>query len=270
MGTASVVQDRGGSSLLHTRGTWSPREDRTMYAVCLALIWVGMIGGFALDFPNYLHQNPPAPMILHVHAVAYSVWMLIVTAQVTLVMKNRVRWHMTMGWFALGWACVMAVVGPWAVMSWMALNLPRLLHPPFPPPFLPSQFLAVNLADLVSFLALLSWGFMLRKNPAAHKRLMILSTVALADPGFARLMIHTLQPQVSTPFGFFWMVFYGNVLLVVLMTVWDLRRGRLMTQFVIGATGMLAVFCGAAMLFYWPPWQQATLGWVQAWARHFG
>jgi hypothetical protein len=268
MAISSTVQERRG--VLHTRGTWSPREDRTAFAVWLGVIWAGMIAGFGLDFPAYLHQSPPAPLILHVHAAVFAVWMLIVTAQVTLVMKDRVRWHMTMGWFAVGWACLMAVVGPWAVMSWMALNVDKLLHPPLRPPHLPAHFLAVNLVDLVGFLVLLGWGLTLRKNPAAHKRLMILATVSLADPGFARIATHVLTWHPSTPFGFFWLVFYGNVLLVALMLGWDWWRGRLMQQAVIGGVGMLAAMYGAATLFFWAPWQAMTLGWVQAWARHFG
>jgi hypothetical protein len=268
MGTLSAVHGRG--RFLHTRGAWTAREDRAAFAVWLGVIWVGMIAGFGLDFPNYLGQSPAAPLILHVHAAVFAVWMLIVTAQVTLVMKDRVRWHMKMGWFAAGWACVMAVVGPWAVMSWMALNVNKFLHPPLPRPLLPPQFLAVNLVDLLGFLVLLGWGLTLRKNPAAHKRLMILATVSLADPGFARISTNVLTWKPSSAFGFFWLVFFGNVLLLALMAWWDWWRGRLMKQFVAGAAGLLAIEYAAAMLFYWARWHATTLGWVQAWARHFG
>jgi hypothetical protein len=55
------------------------------------------------------------------------------------------------------------------------------LHAPSPYPFL-----SVHFVDIGGFLVLLAWGIALRKNPAAHKRMMILSTISLADPGFAR------------------------------------------------------------------------------------
>jgi len=260
MATTFAAQGRG--SVFHSRGLWSARDDRTAYAVWLGVLWVGMIAGFGLDFSKYLHESPAPPTILHVHAAVFAVWMLIVTSQVMLVMLNRVSWHMKMGWFALGWACVMTVVGIWAVMSWMALHIQNFLLPP--------QFLAVNLVDILGFVALLGWGLTLRKNPAAHKRMMILATVSLADPGFARLVIDALHPHVTTPFGFFWQVFYGNVLLVALMAGWDLWRGRLMKQFVAGAAGLLAAEYVAAMLFFWGPWQTTTLGWVVAWKHTFG
>ncbi|MGB6973748.1 MAG: hypothetical protein WBD67_03595 [Terracidiphilus sp.] len=260
MATASAVEGR--RSVLHTRGTWSAREDRTAFAVWLGVLWFGMFAGFGLDFHKYLAENPPPPTILHVHAAVYTVWMLILTAQVTLVMRNRVSWHMKMGVFAAGWACLMAVLGPWAVMAWEAVHLSQ--------PILPPQFLSVNIVDIGGFLALLAWGFTLRKNPAAHKRMMILATVSLADPGFARLAGDALNLHPVTPLEFFFRVFYGNVLLVAMMAGWDWWRGRLMRQFVLGAAALLAAESVAAMLFFWAPWQAATLGWVQAWARHFG
>ena len=49
------------------------------------------------------------------------------------------------------------------------------------------QFLSVNFGSLIAFVFFVSWGVALRGNPAAHKRIMILSTVAILDPGYGRL-----------------------------------------------------------------------------------
>ena len=73
----------------------------------------------------------------------------------------------------------MAFMGPAAFIS-VAAQAAKL-HGPFPVPFL-----SVNIVDIGGFLVLLAWGIALRKNPAAHKRMMILSSVSLADPGFNR------------------------------------------------------------------------------------
>lgn len=260
MGTLAASHER--RRVLQTRGTWKPREDRTMYAVCVGLLWVGMIAGFSLDFPKFSHQVPAAPTIVYVHAAVFTGWLLILTAQVMLVMTNRVRWHMTLGWLSLGWAGLMMVVGPWAAISLLAVQMKDAIPH--------AQFLAAQLAEMLCFATLLGWGVSLRKNSAAHKRVMILATVALAAPGFDRITTNLLTWKPSTPLGFFWLVFYGNVLLVALMALWDWRRGRLMRQFVVGAAGMLATLYAAGMLYYWGPWQATALGWVQAWARTFG
>jgi hypothetical protein len=165
-----------------------------------------------------------------------------------------------------GWAALMAVLGPWAAMSIQSGHLLRPDHSPESNP----PFLAVNLVDIIGFLVLLAWGIALRKNPAAHKRMMILSSVSLADPGFARLMSHSVEYRPHDAMGFFWFVFYGNVLLIALMAGWDWWRGRLVRSFAIGAAGLLAGEVLCVYLIFWAPWRTLTTGWVVEWARHFG
>src|SRR5579863_8620223 len=189
----------------HVRGTWSPREDRVPYAVWLGILWVGMIAGFGLDIPRFLHSKPPAPLIVHVHAVVFTVWMFLLTAQVLLVLGGRVTLHRKLGVFAVGWACLMAVMGPAAFIAIVAQA--AKLHGPFPYPFI-----SVHVVDIGGFLVLLACGIALRKNPAAHKRMMILSTVALADPGFSRFYGHFFTKDPTSVFPWFLSVFYGNLL----------------------------------------------------------
>lgn len=249
---------------LHVRGAWSARDDRTPSAVWLGVLWIGMIAGFGMDFSRFLRENPPAPKILYVHAAVFIVWLLLLSAQVLLVLGDRVAWHKKLGWFAAGWACLMAVLGPSAAPSIMAANLHSQGNT-IPPPFL-----AVNFVDIGGFLILLAWGVTLRKNPAAHKRMMILATVALADPGFARISGSLMPAEPSHVLSWFFYTFYGNVLLIALMTGWDWWRGRLMRSFVVGAGGLLAGFSIASLLYFWEPWKAFTMGLVEAWARHFG
>lgn len=246
---------------LHTRGTWSPREDRAPSAVWLAILWAGMIAGFGVDISRFAHENPPAPNILYVHAAVFTVWLLLLTAQVLLVLRDRVALHRKLGWLLAGWACLMGVLGPWAAMASQAVNLNG---PDGDPPFL-----SVNIVDIAGFLVLLAWGISLRKNPAAHKRMMILATVSLADPGFARFSGYLIPTEPPSVVVWFFYVFYGNVLLIVLMAAWDWWRGRLIRWFVVGALALLAGEYVSSFLYFWKPWHALALGWVQAWARHF-
>jgi hypothetical protein len=219
-----------------------------------------MLTGFGTDFPKYLHQTPPPSTILHVHAAVFTTWMLLLTVQTLLVLRDRVAIHRKLGVFAVGWACLMAIMGPWAAIEEQRLRL----HGPHSNPW----FLSLNLVDIAGFLILLAWGISLRKNPAAHRRMMILATVSLADPGFARLALFS-APIPHSAVAWFFFMFYGNILLIALMTAWDAWRGRLMRSFVIGATGLLTAEAFAAVLYFWPPWRALTLNWVTLWARHF-
>jgi hypothetical protein len=153
----------------------------------------------------------------------------------------------------------MAVLGPWAAISSQAVNLhnPAMFDPPF---------LSVNIVDILGFLVLLMWGLALRQNPAAHKRMMILATVSLADPGFSRFTGWLIAEPHSVVSWFLW-VFYGNALMILIMAAWDAWKGRLMRSFVIGASGLLAGELLASFLYFWAPWKTITTGWVLAWAK---
>jgi len=256
---ATVSAVSGSSRFWHVKGTWSARDDRTPSAVWLGILWIGMIAGFGVDFPLYLHANPAPPMVVHVHAVVFSIWMVILTAQVILVLGNNVSIHRKLGWVAAGWAGLMAVFGPWAAVAWQTVNFGL---PNGDPPFLAVQFL-----NLAGFLAILSFGIRLRKNPAAHRRMMILSTVALADPGFSRFSGWLWPNPPQTPLVSFFWIFYGNVLLILLMLGWDLWKKRLVRSFVIGSISLFGLEVTEAWLYFYPPWRLMTTNWVQAWTR---
>jgi hypothetical protein len=253
--TAPVL--RKSRAIWHVRGTWSAREDRVASAVWLGVLWVGIGAGFAVDFSRYLQESPAPPRIVHVHAAVFTVWMLLLTAQVLLVLGNRVAWHRRLGWFAAGWACLMAVIGPWAAIAWQAVHLQAPVG---------DVFLLVDLADTAGFLTLLAWAITLRKNPAAHRRLTILATIALADPGFGRLSAYFL-PEPTSPIPWFFLEFYGNLLLIVLMLGWDWWRGRLMRSFVLAAGALLASEAVATLLYLSAPCKALAIGWAAAWAK---
>jgi len=250
-------------TILHTRGSWSARDDRTPSAVWLGIWWVGLIAGFGVDIPRYFHENPAAPLIVHVHGAIFTVWTLLITAQVLLVVRDRVALHRKLGWLLAAWACVMAVMGPVAIMASEAANIQG--GPVYDPPFI-----AIAFENILCFVALVAWGMALRKNPAAHRRIMILTCVAIADPGFARFTGWIWPQPPTSMLVYFVYTFYGNMLLIAFMTAWDWYRGRLMRQFVFGAAGLLAAEFSATLLYFWAPWRAVSTSWVMAWARHFG
>jgi hypothetical protein len=254
--TASAFQTRRG--VLHVRGNWSAREDRVPSAVWLGILWVGMIAGFSLDIPVVLKYNPPVPRVIWVHGAVFTVWMILLTAQVLMVLGDRVAWHRKFGWFAVFWAALMAVMGPWAAIASQVAAANTQ--------FADSSFLALNLVDIGGFLALLGWGVALRKNPAAHRRMMILSTVALADPGYNRLLGHWV-PEPTSAVAWFFYVFYADVIIVALMAAWDWWRGRLMRSFMIGAAGLLASEVVCAFLYFWGPWKAASAAFLNVCVR---
>jgi hypothetical protein len=131
----------------------------------------------------------------------------------------------------------------------------------------PDPFMCVQLLDISSFLVLLAIGISLRRNPAAHKRLMILSSAALASPGFSRFLGYVYPANPTTSLLFLVNVYYGNILLIVLMLGWDLYRGRLIRSHVIASIALFVCLCLNSFLFFWPPWSDLTFRWITAWAK---
>ncbi len=242
----------------HVRGNWNAREDRFPSVVWLGILWIGMILGFGLDAKGFLGQHPP--LLLHLHAAVFTIWMFLLTVQVLFVVRDRVDVHRKLGWILAAWACLMGVMGPVAVYTVVMLKVKA--HGPGPYPFM-----LVNFVDIGSFLVLLAIGIAMRKNSAAHKRMMILSTVALADPGFNRFIGYVYRAHPHTPFPFYLNVFYGNILIVALMLGWDFYRGRLIRSHVIASISLLTCMYIASVIYFWQPWRDLTLQWVTAWAK---
>lgn len=259
MATVPAVQT--SRMMWHVRGRWSAREDRVPSAVWLGILWVGMIAGFGVDISDFAHKNPPVPTVLWVHGAVFTVWMLLLTAQTLLVLRDRVAWHRKLGWFAAGWACLMGVMGPWAAIASKLYSVKLHGLSPYP-------FISVHAVDLGGFLILLAWGIALRKNPAAHKRMMMLSTVALADPGFSRFSGHYIPTEPASVLPWFVYMFYGNVLVIVLMLGWDWWHGRLVRSFVLGSAALLGALYLASLMYFWEPWKALTLEWIKALAKY--
>jgi len=81
---------------------------------------------------------------------------------------------------------------------------------------------------------LLPWGILMRRNSAAHRRVLILATICISDAGFSRfvgLFVH----ESTTFLGTYLYYEGGNLLIIVLMLLWDWKHDRIMRQFLWGA-----------------------------------
>lgn len=64
-----------------------------------------------------------------------------------------------------------------------------------------------------AFVLFVFWGVALRGNPAAHKRVMILSTVAILDPGYGRLT-GWLWPEPQSMLMWYFFSFWADLLVL--------------------------------------------------------
>jgi hypothetical protein len=159
---------------------WPPgRWDRTFFASMLVTVWLAILSGFGYNnVQKYLAGNLTYPWIVHIHAVFFVGWLVLFTAQVVLVRQHQIGAHRRLGLVGAGLAVVMVVLG---VMTAIMTEQLKLGTPASDPPFLSVMF-----ADMLVFGGLAAAGMMLRRSPAAHKRLMLIATLGLTDAGFGR------------------------------------------------------------------------------------
>jgi uncharacterized membrane protein YozB (DUF420 family) len=228
------------------------RHDRTMIAATVFAIWLAIVLGFGIDIVKRAHGNALTfPLITHLHVVAYTGWLVLLTAQVWLVRTGRVATHRRLGLAALILLPAMLVLGPATAYYGVADN-----------PYMPDKWIAwlsVNYTNAFGSLVLLTAGLLMRRNAAAHKRLMVMGTIALTEPGFSRIWLPFLEARVGEGYlGFYISTYVGTFLLVIAIGAYDLAtRRRLHPAYVAAALWIFANQALADWLFHQPFWLAA-------------
>src|ERR1700761_1998305 len=84
--------------------------DRNFFLVYIVLIWLGIVGGFAPQMIKHVQTDAPAyPPILHIHAVAFVGWLVLLTTQVLLIRSARPNMHRVLGTGGAALAAAMIV-----------------------------------------------------------------------------------------------------------------------------------------------------------------
>jgi len=176
-----------------------------------------VIAGFA---PTYylkpLFATPALPLPVHIHGALFSAWVLLFAAQTSLVAAKRTDLHKRLGIAGAVLAAAMVVSG-----LVVAIASARAAHPALgalagaPPLFV----LVIPLASVVVFTILVGLGLYYRRRADAHKRLMLLATLALLPPALGRIRVLN---AVGPP------AFFGITVLFIVAVVaydyWTRRR----------------------------------------------
>lgn len=178
------------------------------------LMLAAVFTGFARTYYLAGVFSAPLPgLIIHIHGAVFSLWILLLITQTSLVSGGRVDIHRRLGLAGFGLACVMVVLGILAANNMLARGIA-------PPGLDPKTFYAIPIGHMLLFAILIASAYRARFNPSAHKRLILLATILLTDAAVARspLNVITNRPYMS---GIFADCF---VLLIVAYDLWSTRR----------------------------------------------
>lgn len=213
--------------------------DRIFVPVLVAVAWLTLLLGFVPDMLRHVaSSDPPYPLVIHVHAAAFTAWMVLLAAQTALVRGRRLDVHRRLGRLGLVLAIAMVLLGLWAGFA------SEVQH--FGTPRSDPGFLAIMGVQMIGFAVLVGAAVAMRADAAAHKRLMLLATLFLTTGGFVRWLTDPLTTVFGeSAAGFFWSFFSGTLVLVLLLGVYDLAtRRRLHPAYVSGA--LFGVACEVA------------------------
>jgi len=224
-----------------------------MVVAAVFAVWLAIVTGFGIDMVRRAHEGSLSfPLIVHLHVVAYGSWLLLLAAQVRLVQTRRVAVHRRLGMAALLLIPLMLVLGPATAIAGIVNN-----------PYMPDRWIAwlsVNFANTFGSAALLAAGFLMRRDPASHKRLMLMGTIAVTEPGFSRIWLSTLVARWGEGYvPFYFSTFIGTFVLMLAVGAYDLvTRRRLHPAYIAAALWIFANETLATWLYYQPFWLRAV------------
>jgi hypothetical protein len=228
--------------------------DRVFIPALVAVIWLVLLRGFVPAIIRHVtHGEAAYPPVIHVHAVAFVGWLVFLSVQVGLIRTRHYDTHRTLGRFGALLALAMVVLGPWAgIVSEQVHFGTEDGDPPF---------LAIEFLEMLAFPLQVAAALWLRRDAAAHKRLMLLAVLFLTTAGFGRFLAGPLTQILGQGVMPFMAEFYGPTDVLVLgLGAYDLlTRRRLHPAYVAGASVGVAAQLVSSWLYFDPAWKALTL-----------
>lgn len=195
------------------RGT----SDRGFYAgVAIGTASI-VFAGFARSYYlKVLFGTPQLRLLLHIHGLVMTGWVVLFFVQVRLIAVHRADLHRRLGVAGAILAGLVLVVGTAVALSQGHLHLVEN-GPSLEPPLV---FLPVPLGILLSFATFVTAAILLRRRADYHKRLMVLSCLSILAPGLDRLPLHSIETaERLTLFGL-------NDLFIIVCVAYDAFKSR--------------------------------------------
>ncbi len=227
-----------------TGGPRGMNAERRFFTIMASLVLVSTFVGF---MPSYYLRGiatpyfpfPPMTWLVHLHGLAFSAWIILFLVQSLLVAAGRVDIHRQLGIFGMALIAVMIPLAIW-------VGLVAVGRPTAPPGIDPLSWLAMPLMDVPVFGGLVVAALVQRRNPQAHKRLMLIAMIDMLQPSLGRI------PFPHPAIGIFL-----PILFLLPLFVWDWRtRGRIHPATLWGSLIVVTVMLVRPMIWTTPAWME--------------
>ena len=164
--TVSDIHD--ATTNLASRRPSLSRHDRVFYGgIAIALALTVFVGFGPTYYFRIFSRSPllatggPVTLLVHVHAMLFSAWVLLFIAQTTLVAQSRIAVHRRLGIAGGVLAALMVVIGTLTALK-------KAARGEAPAGVDPDQFLMIPVSDMVFFAGFVTAALLLRANREAH------------------------------------------------------------------------------------------------------
>jgi uncharacterized membrane protein len=200
--------------------------------------------GFAPTYflAGVFHAKPLPALIVHVHAAAFTSWIVLLVAQSSLAASGRSDIHRRLGVLGLVLAPCIIVLGSLVAneMLFRVWNTPG---------FDAKAIYAVALSQVLGFAVPVAFAFRLRREPGYHKRLIMIGTIAMMTAGFGRWPLHFLLHKPLPAM----LAAFSLLLPLVAYDLLSTRRIHRATAF--GSTWVVCIELTAVMVSHTAAWQ---------------
>lgn len=226
---------------------------------CFAVIAAVLVAGFSFDMTFHETWNPwHYPWYVHAHALSFSGWIILFLAQIWLARSGNITAHKRVGRLALVLLPLMLFFGP-ATAIWVKTARAHISNDSL-------SFAGTQFTNVLGCVVLLTAGLLMRNDPSSHKRLMLMGTIAITEPGFSRLIYDPMAAMLGErPIAYYFDTYIGTLSLMLAVGVYDLAtRRRLHPAYLAAFLWVLANQILAVWLNFQPFW----LAWMKALTGH--
>jgi hypothetical protein len=216
--------------------------------ISLVMGLIAVVGFWPTYFGPLVRGALTQPLLIHLHAIVFTGWLVLFLTQAVLAATGRVRWHLALGRVGIWYGSLLIVVG---------LTTGVLRSAAKPVASEGEQLLLAATADMIVFAPFFAAAIVFRRRPQIHKRLMVVAATMLLIAAASRMWFLPPFPDGIPIIVSIWL---APLAMAIAHDVWSRRRVH--PVYLIGlvafALRILAVFAAGT-----PAWS-AIAQWIFA------
>jgi len=154
---------------------------RIFAPLALLVAAIAVVGFWPTYFGTLLSGAAGAPLIIHVHAAVFVLWLVLFIAQAVLAATGHISLHRRIGNWIMAYAVVLVGV---ALITAYIVFQERVAAGNFAEA---ARRLFAPVRDMICFVPFLAAGWIYRRKPETHKRVMLTATTILLVAAVSRM-----------------------------------------------------------------------------------